>query len=182
MSRLKDMSDFDLSHLVDVVDRYGVDNGFNNAEIAKELLEYFVYCYKNNLLIQPVVMKWIAESFEMFVSGERTIEIAFGLKKKKGRPKNLAHTFTARKVLEYLFQGYNKEKAIQCVINDSNGKLKISTLRDIFDKFIKEEWFLYRVEQHIKNIPITEKEAEVVRRYIDKKFSTDKSLIYSPKS
>lgn len=135
-----------------------------NPKNALRLLDYIAYLKNNNLKIHPKLNSFISGAVEDVLTQKKSFDIAFGLKKKIGRPDSREElTKVIATSLNYIMGGKSKTAALKMAAK-AYGK-SYSSLHFVFDKY-KLDALTYLKLKHLKNKdPLTDADIYPLRKY-----------------
>jgi hypothetical protein len=149
---------------------------WSSPQDAKIILEHFCYCVENKKPIPEPILEFLKDSFAEYLFDDKTLEASLKLKKNVGRTKipganewpGFDYVFW---IVEYMMEGFNKEKSLLIVENKlkESGKIvKLQTLRDHFNEFkhnALQDFISYK--KHYSE-ELTEAQHQVIKDYFDK--------------
>jgi hypothetical protein len=89
-------------------------DGTATPDDAKRLLEYFCYCFDNEKPLPFYLLYHLKDAFSSYLRGDKLLEAALGLKRKRGRPNDseARDSETAKAVLYFYLEGMSVEEAV----------------------------------------------------------------------
>ncbi len=149
---------------------------WSSSEHAKIILEHYCYCVENKKPIPEPILEFLKDSFAEYLFDGKTLEASLRLKKNVGRtkipgPDEWDGFDYVLWIVEYMMEGFNKEKSLLIVENKlkESGKIvKLQTLRDHFNEFkhnALQDFISYK--KHYGE-ELTEAQHQVIKDYFDK--------------
>lgn len=142
---------------------------------AKIILEHYCYCVENKKPIPEPILEFLKDSFAEYLFDDKTLEASLKLKKNVGRtkipgPDEWPGFDYVLWIVEYMMEGFNKEKSLLLVENklkESGKPIKLQTLRDHFDlfKYNALRDFISCKEHYDQEL--TEAQHQVIKDYFD---------------
>ena len=135
-----------------------------NPKNAERLLSFIAYLKKNKLKIPPKLQTFIEGAIEDVLTQTKSFEVAFGLKKKIGRPDSREELMKVIATsLNYIMGGKSKTAALKMAAKAYSKSY--SSLHLVFDKY-KLDALTYLKLKHLKNKdPLTDDDIDPLRKY-----------------
>lgn len=152
-----------------------IREGVASPEDARRLLECFCNAFDDRVSFPPELLHHLRDAFRAFLDGEKTIEAALGIARKKGRPKADPEMRgqMATEILRLRLDGTSHQDAL-ATVSERFGWGE-TTVADAWREHQQDATVMIRLERHLETDPWTP--AEIQR--LDEIFA-DKSWYLTP--
>lgn len=145
-----------------------VNDGTADKADAEKLLAQFCAYVDNQQPLPRDLAVHLRDAFRRYLGGEKTIDSALGLVKKKGRPaaNEDEQTLMATEVLRRRFLGTSHQDALSFVAEKLN--CAESTVGEAWKKHKLDAWIVFRMERNPDESPWSEDELNRLVKIIEK--------------
>ncbi|MGD8617301.1 MAG: hypothetical protein PVI91_16825 [Gammaproteobacteria bacterium] len=137
-----------------------IREGDAEPEQARQLLGHFCDLVESRQLVPPELLTYMKDAMRAYLAGEKTLESALGLARKRGRPKADQQTRIqmAAEVLRCRLGGMSHQDSLSEVAKNFN-KAE-SVIGEAWADWAQDGLFLLRIERSLDQYPWTPEEVE----------------------
>lgn len=131
-----------------------IREGIAKPDEAKKLLKYYCYLVDNEQEIPYLLTRHFRDSFTSCLQEEKSIEAAFGLSRKNGRPKHdeeIRIKMATEVLRSRLFHKLPHQEALS-VVSEKFGWGK-TVIGEAWQKYKLEAFVSIRIERHVDGFP-----------------------------